>query len=264
MKKQQWKTLFSGMATAVLLVGLIGGAYAATGKRTAELDYNDIKVTMNGQPVDLVDANGTAVEPFAIDGTTYLPVRAVASALGLGVEWDAAANTVKLTGGGALVSDQQAQTGTEAYSRTNPAPVGTAQSIQIDTWSEKYNASVVILEAARGAEAYRILKEANQFNSPAEEGMEYIVVKARVSINSVAEDKAVRLSQFSFDAYSSDNVEYDEVFTVDPSPAFSGNVFAGGTLEGYFTVQVSASDKAPKLVFGAGYDGSGGIWFSLV
>lgn len=261
--RKQWKGFLSGLVTAAILLAFVTSAYAAY-QRQATLDYTGIKITLNGQPVTPADANGDPVEPFAMEGTTYLPVRAIANALGLGVEWEQATQTVKLTGGGALVSDQQAQTATESYSRTNPAPIGTAQSIQVDNWLEKYNASVVILETTRGTEAYNMLKKANQFNSPAEEGMEYILVKTRVSINSVDEDKAVSLSSYSFDAYSADNVEYKSAFAVVPEPKFSGNVFAGGTLEGYFVVQVSQSDKAPKLVFGANYDGSGGIWFSLV
>ncbi len=247
----------------ILVIGLVGSAYATVGKKTVAIDYNDIKVTMNGQAVSLVDANGNAVEPFTIDGTTYLPVRAVSSALGLGVEWDGASKTVKLTSGGALVSDQQTQMGNDTYGRKNPAPIGTVQHIQVDNFIEKYNASVVVLEATRGTEAYNMLKKRWEYASPAKEGMEYIVVKARVSINSVSEDKAISLSRYSFDVYSSDNVEYDSAVTLDPDPQFSGNVYEGGTLEGYFTVQVSTSDKAPKLSFGAKYDGSGGIWFSL-
>lgn len=35
-----------------------------------------------------------------VDGAAYLPVRAVADSLGLGVEWDAKTQTVKLTTGG--------------------------------------------------------------------------------------------------------------------------------------------------------------------
>ncbi len=262
--RHQWKGFVAGMLSSVMLLSLVTTAYAAYQKQ-ATLDYSGIRITLNGQPVTPTDANGNPVEPFAMEGTTYLPVRAIANALGLGVEWEQATQTVKLTGGGALVSDQQAQTSTESFSRNSPAPIGTAQSIQVKTYAEEYNASVVVLEATRGDAAYQMLKDANEFwaQTP-DEGMEYVVIKARVSINSVKEDKAVSLSQFSFDAYSSDNVEYnDTLIVVNPDPQFRGNVFAGGTLEGYFTVQVSQSDKAPKLVFGNRYDGSGGIWFSL-
>lgn len=95
--KKQWKSFLGGVLVCLLLVSLIGSAAATVGRKAVEVDYNNIKVTMNGKTVNLVDANGNAVEPFAINGTTYLPVRAVADALGLDVGWDGATTTVKLT-----------------------------------------------------------------------------------------------------------------------------------------------------------------------
>ena len=78
----------------VLLVSTT--AFATVGNRTAELVYNNIKIMLNGKEITPTDANGNAVEPFTIDGTTYLPVRGVASALGMNVGWDGATNTVTL------------------------------------------------------------------------------------------------------------------------------------------------------------------------
>lgn len=94
--KNQMKGFISGVLVTLLLVGSIGTAAATVGKASAELEYNNITVTMDGAPVNLVDANGNPVEPFIINGTTYLPVRAVAGALGLDVGWDAATKTVTL------------------------------------------------------------------------------------------------------------------------------------------------------------------------
>lgn len=94
--KRQWKGFVSGILVAVLLFGLAGTATATVGKRTVEVDYNNIKVTLDGEMIALVDANGDAVEPFIINGTTYLPVRAVATAFGLDVDWDGTTNTVVL------------------------------------------------------------------------------------------------------------------------------------------------------------------------
>lgn len=72
-------------------------AYATTGSQTVTVDYRDIKVTYDGTTVELMDATGAPVEPFALNGTTYLPVRAVANALGLEVGWDNDTATVILT-----------------------------------------------------------------------------------------------------------------------------------------------------------------------
>ena len=80
----------------VIAVLLSTTVMATVGSRTAELWYNNIKIMVNGKEVVPVDGNGVAVEPFTIDGTTYLPVRAVASALGMNVGWDGTTNTVTL------------------------------------------------------------------------------------------------------------------------------------------------------------------------
>lgn len=90
------KTVLSyvaGFVTASLLT--CGIAYASTTK-TLQANYNNIKVYIDNVLADLKDANGSTVEPFICDGTTYLPLRAVANALGCQVEWDGATQSVKL------------------------------------------------------------------------------------------------------------------------------------------------------------------------
>ncbi len=53
-----------------------------------------ISIVIDGQKLEAKDVNGNVVYPIAIDGTTYLPVRAIGSAFGRKVEWDSASNTV--------------------------------------------------------------------------------------------------------------------------------------------------------------------------
>lgn len=77
-------------------------ANATVGSRTAELAYNNIKIVLDGKELAPADANGNPVEPFIIDGTTYLPVRGISSALGLGVSWNASTGTVELNTPGAF------------------------------------------------------------------------------------------------------------------------------------------------------------------
>ena len=60
------------------------------------LHYNGLAITLDGKIVHPQDAAGNPVDPFVIDGTTYLPLRAIGSALGLSVNWDAATNTAIL------------------------------------------------------------------------------------------------------------------------------------------------------------------------
>lgn len=94
MKNQ--KSFFAGMVTMLLIVCLAGTAMATTGKITKELEYRNIKVTLDGKQLDLRDAQGNSVEPFMFDGTNYLPVRALSESLGLSVSWDGSTNTVVL------------------------------------------------------------------------------------------------------------------------------------------------------------------------
>lgn len=95
MKKQK-NGFILGVLSTLLVIGLVGTAVAATQYRQLNAAYNGIKITLDGVQVPLKDGAGNSVEPFIVDGTTYLPVRAVASALGLNVDWDGATSTVIL------------------------------------------------------------------------------------------------------------------------------------------------------------------------
>lgn len=94
MKKSSF---FAGMLTMLLILGLGGTAFAAAYQKQATLNYQGIKITLDGEEITPKDGAGNVVEPFTIDGTTYLPVRAIGNALGLEVGWDGTTNTVILT-----------------------------------------------------------------------------------------------------------------------------------------------------------------------
>jgi len=93
--KKRLQGVLAGVLIGVMLTG--GTVFARKASETTELFYNNIKITMNEEKVEPKDANGTVVEPFIINGTTYLPVRAIANALNINVEWDGTTNTVKLS-----------------------------------------------------------------------------------------------------------------------------------------------------------------------
>lgn len=91
------KRILVFVIAAAFLIALAISASASTGTVQKSLSYNDIKITLDGKEIIPKDANGNYVEPFIIDGTTYLPVRGISSALGLGVGWDQSTHTVQLT-----------------------------------------------------------------------------------------------------------------------------------------------------------------------
>jgi len=93
--KKRFQGFIIGLIVGATLIS--GFAYAKEGAELVERIYNNIKITLNGQEIIPKDVNGNPVEPFIIDGTTYLPVRAVGNALNLNVDWDGNTNTVILT-----------------------------------------------------------------------------------------------------------------------------------------------------------------------
>ena len=86
-----------GFAIGIIVcVLLLGGAAYASNTRTLQASFNNIKIVVDGVELKPQDSNGNAVEPFIFNGTTYLPVRAVASAVGKSVYWDGPNYTVYL------------------------------------------------------------------------------------------------------------------------------------------------------------------------
>jgi hypothetical protein len=83
---------------ALLFTG--GIALAKTGMETLSAEYRNIKIVIDGSTVTPKDGNGAPVEPFIVNGTTYLPVRAVAQAMNSTVSWDAATSTVTINTAG--------------------------------------------------------------------------------------------------------------------------------------------------------------------
>ena len=99
--KAKW--LILGAIITIVISALTATAIAAQRQVQATLTYRDITVTMDGRQLPL------SAEPFILDGTTYLPLRAIGEALGLTASWDGTANTVSLTTGGGAGGAAQAQ-----------------------------------------------------------------------------------------------------------------------------------------------------------
>lgn len=98
MKNRNLRTALAGTAALALLVGAMTvPTLASSGRRTATLEYQDLKVTLNGKRLELRGGDGNPVEPFIINGTTYLPVAAISRALGMEVTWDNDTKTVVIT-----------------------------------------------------------------------------------------------------------------------------------------------------------------------
>lgn len=82
---------------AILGATITGGAvFATTGTKTIEVLYNNIKVYKDNVLCELKDSNGTTIEPFVYNGTTYMPVRGTANLADMQVTWDGQTQSVYL------------------------------------------------------------------------------------------------------------------------------------------------------------------------
>ena len=119
MKKITVTCLFS----LLLFLMLVAPGFAASFKKNIEVSYNDIQIVVNGIRIVPRDVNGTIVEPFIYNGTTYLPVRAVSEALGNAVEWDPTTYTVYVSERPNANNQEQAQAQTPAQTQQPTEPL---------------------------------------------------------------------------------------------------------------------------------------------
>lgn len=89
--------LIAGLLTGTLLLAAAVPAGAALVKKTIQVD-SGITVYVDQNRLQPTDVNGKAVDVFASDGTTYLPVRALSEALGKNVSWNSTTNSVNVSG----------------------------------------------------------------------------------------------------------------------------------------------------------------------
>ncbi|GAA3400188.1 stalk domain-containing protein [Paenibacillus hodogayensis] len=91
------KKLIASVAGISLLLGASAGVYAGANLETIQAYLNHtLTVKVNGVPAQLNDEQGNAIVPITYQGSTYLPVRAIANALGVAVDYDVATTTVLL------------------------------------------------------------------------------------------------------------------------------------------------------------------------
>ncbi len=209
----------------------------------------------------LVNGSEFTSDPPAmvINGSTYLPLRAMGNALGVPVNWNEELRQAEV--------GVTSQALSSLYTRTNPAPLNIAQTYKKESdWFEddNYTVSIKVLEIARGNAIFEPIKENNLLYIEPDEGYEYLNAKISFTVTETKSDFSVSASQAYFQSFTSNNEECPQtVFTYGSKPALSGSLYSGGNSEGWITVMVKKDDPNPKLAYGLDYNGVGGIWFAL-
>lgn len=94
MMKKRLQGVIAGLLIGTLLTG--GVVFGKQGAETMNVIYDNIKILIDGKEYIPTDVNGNVVEPFIYNGTTYLPVRAIANAFDKEVDWEPQTSTVVL------------------------------------------------------------------------------------------------------------------------------------------------------------------------
>lgn len=145
------------------------------------------------------------------------------------------AGTAAATSALAGVSDIFASSGPPGSSRRLPMPRGSVISGQ--------NWEATVLEMVRGEEAWQQLRATNQFNDPAPEGQEYLLLRLRLKVTGSSE------SYFIYPAVTGDRyIRYSAAPAVTPDPRLPSEFTAGQTAEGWLPYLVGQGEGNLMLV----------------
>jgi hypothetical protein len=128
--RKNFKSYALGFLSASVIFG--GLTYALQATETVQRTFRDIKIVVEGNTITPKDANGKVVEPFIIEGSTFLPVRAVAEALGLNVAWNESTSTVTL-GKGEIAQGNNTSTQVTPEPKQASTPVPNISTEGVDT-----------------------------------------------------------------------------------------------------------------------------------
>lgn len=252
------KIILGSMVAVLLSVTFVSGVYAAN------------KFTL------LVNGNKINADVRIIDGTTYLPLKDVAKAVGAQLSFNNQTKTITLntpsptnqtTNNTPSTNNTTVNTPVvkEIATRKNPAKIGDTVPFDTKGSLSSITGNLSVTEIIRGSEAWNMIHQANMFNSAPKDGHEYILAKIKIDITSNANSEAaVSISDYDFTLVSSGGTDYQKQSVVTPDPVLRTKIYVGGSQSGWAVFEVKQNDQEPLIVYGRKYDGSSGVWFKTV
>lgn len=124
--------------------------------------------------------------------------------------------------------------------RTSPADIG--ELVRTQDWEITTNTVL------RGDKAWEKLLEANQFNDPPANGIEYLLVSITARYIG-AEEPGGGLIGGMFTTTGGNNIIYDTPSAVEPEPNMDVTLFPGGTATGWLALQIGKNEGNRLLIF---------------
>jgi len=183
--KKKIKPVIAATIAAVILTG--GAVYAAGGgiEKSIQVVMNGINLVVDGQIIP--DDN------ILYNGTTYVPIRAVAEALGKEVKWDAKTNTVEI---GDKAQDVVEKNGIRIYPKTIryqdectevnlkiPVIEGMKNSAVMDQLNQAFEKKALDFKKETEKTTQEVIEEAKKHGWPLRTGSVYTEYEARINDN---------------------------------------------------------------------------------
>lgn len=222
----------------------------AAGQMGEDFELGEVEgFTVNGLP-----AAGAELAGFADDGTEmagYLALTksdthaAMVMAVAPADEWTALQptflamlDTLMFTGGTAGPTGPAAGSG---VGRTRADPVSLGEAASAAQWD------IQVLEVLRGDDAWDALFTASEWNDPAPEGFEYVLVK--IGAARTGDNEAKQIGSIDFNITGSAAVLHQPVYLTNPDPELDAELLPGGTTEGWLSFATWQGEDSLILVY---------------
>jgi hypothetical protein len=132
---------------------------------------------------------------------------------------------------------------------TRDKPAARTEKLITENWELSIN------QVLRGEDAWTMVQNANEYNDPPAEGMEYLAVNLHVrSIGTV--DKAENINSSFFSSTGKAGVSYDLPLVLEPAPPLDISLYPGGAYDGWIVLQAAKGETGVMLVFTPPPDGA--------
>ena len=144
--------------------------------------------------------------------------------------------------------------------RDDPVPFGEKLGLVLGSDKKFY---LTITEAYQGEEAWSRILDANRFNDPPLDGMEYLLLYVQIDYAEGPSDEPLQLDLWDFNVVSKGQIiEVESI--VPPEPEFDISFFPGASGGGWMAWPMIEGDEVPMLVAGMKRDGTGGFYFEAL
>ena len=131
-----------------------------------------------------------------------------------------------------------------------PSTLGATQDVPAPPGEtiETSRFTVEVAEFLRGDDATRALKQVTEFNPNPLPGNEHAVIRIRATYIGTDEGP-VRITPADFGVIGASNIRYSQAALVPPVPDVNARLYPGGSVDGWLSFEIQASDPDLAIIF---------------